>query len=70
MRLSLLGQGPDTRRPYKITNPFLHHFIRPTLQALGCQRTDSKSKEQPAAEQDTSKEQPEERTVGERGPLE
>ena len=44
MRLSLMGQGPDTRRPYKITNPFLHHFIvRPTLQALGCQRTDSKS---------------------------
>ena len=40
MRLSLLGQGPDTRRPYKITSPLGHHFIvRPTLQAPGCQRT-------------------------------
>ena len=44
MRLCLLGQGPDTRRPYKITNPLWHHFIvRPTLQALGCQHTDSTS---------------------------
>ena len=44
MRLSLLGQDPDTRRPYKITSPLGHHFIvRPTLQAPGCQRTHSKS---------------------------
>ena len=44
MRLPLLGQGPDTRRSYKITKPLGRHFIvRPILQALGCQRTDSKS---------------------------
>ena len=44
MRLPLLGQGPDTHRPYKTTKPLGNHFIvRPILQALGCQRTDSKS---------------------------